>query len=243
MSMRWHPEGMSPRTAAERRLETVHLVRHAHAGDAERWEGPDELRPLTAKGRRQAERLGASWSAPASGPTASSAAPRSGRSRPRRSSGGPGHRRSTWTSDCRAAAPWPAWTRVLGDAGARAPMVVGHDPDFSLLLSELIGSTRQEMRKGAFATIDVRRPLRPGAGMLRWLMPPELLLGPVPVPSPTRRGRRTPRRQSARPTARPANTASKPRTHRAHRGWRPPASRPRLPSAAQLSSIQVENVV
>ncbi|HEV3231106.1 MAG TPA: phosphoglycerate mutase family protein [Candidatus Dormibacteraeota bacterium] len=35
----------------------AYLVRHAHAGDRERWEGPDQDRPLTDKGRRQAERL------------------------------------------------------------------------------------------------------------------------------------------------------------------------------------------
>lgn len=35
----------------------VLLVRHAHAGDRDEWEGPDHLRPLSAKGRRQAEAL------------------------------------------------------------------------------------------------------------------------------------------------------------------------------------------
>ena len=37
----------------------VHLLRHAHAGDAFEWIGNDDLRPLTKKGRRQSERLGA----------------------------------------------------------------------------------------------------------------------------------------------------------------------------------------
>lgn len=67
---------------------------------------------------------------------------------------------------------------LLADSGARTPLVVGHDPDFSLLLSELIGSAPQEMRKGALATIDVRRPLRPGTGSLRWLIPPGALVDP-----------------------------------------------------------------
>ena len=35
----------------------VLLVRHAEAGDRERWEGPDEERPLTAEGQAQAEGL------------------------------------------------------------------------------------------------------------------------------------------------------------------------------------------
>jgi 8-oxo-dGTP diphosphatase len=33
------------------------LVRHAHAGDRQKWEGPDDVRPLSEKGRRQAHRL------------------------------------------------------------------------------------------------------------------------------------------------------------------------------------------
>src|SRR5690349_958844 len=36
----------------------LHLLRHAHAGDPERWHGDDAERPLSDKGRRQAERLG-----------------------------------------------------------------------------------------------------------------------------------------------------------------------------------------
>jgi phosphohistidine phosphatase SixA len=55
-------------------------------------------------------------------------------------------------------------------------MVVGHDPDLSALLSVLIGARGQVMRKGALATIEVLRPLRPGEGVLRWLLPPELLV-------------------------------------------------------------------
>jgi len=35
----------------------VHLVRHARAGDRERSDEPDELRPLTKKGERQARAL------------------------------------------------------------------------------------------------------------------------------------------------------------------------------------------
>jgi broad specificity phosphatase PhoE len=33
------------------------IVRHARAGDRQRWHGPDELRPLSKRGRQQAEVL------------------------------------------------------------------------------------------------------------------------------------------------------------------------------------------
>lgn len=37
----------------------VYLIRHAHAGDRSAWRGDDSLRPLSAKGRRQAEGIAA----------------------------------------------------------------------------------------------------------------------------------------------------------------------------------------
>jgi 8-oxo-dGTP diphosphatase len=36
---------------------TIYLVRHGKAGDRSRWEGPDDLRPLSKVGRKQAEKL------------------------------------------------------------------------------------------------------------------------------------------------------------------------------------------
>jgi 8-oxo-dGTP diphosphatase len=38
-------------------LRTFYVVRHAKAGDPEKWTGDDRLRPLTKKGRKQAEEL------------------------------------------------------------------------------------------------------------------------------------------------------------------------------------------
>ena len=56
-------------------------------------------------------------------------------------------------------------------------VLVGHDPDFSDLAASLTGSATTTIRKGAFARIDVPRPLQPGAGTLRWLVSPDLLAG------------------------------------------------------------------
>jgi 8-oxo-dGTP diphosphatase len=36
---------------------TIYVVRHGKAGDRSRWEGPDDLRPLSKAGRRQADGL------------------------------------------------------------------------------------------------------------------------------------------------------------------------------------------
>jgi 8-oxo-dGTP diphosphatase len=37
---------------------TIYLIRHAHAGSRHQWNGDDFKRPLSDKGRRDAERLG-----------------------------------------------------------------------------------------------------------------------------------------------------------------------------------------
>ena len=44
-------------TMRGRTTGAIYLVRHAKAGSAAQWEGPDELRPLTKAGRRQAAAL------------------------------------------------------------------------------------------------------------------------------------------------------------------------------------------
>lgn len=36
---------------------TIYVVRHGKAGDRSLWDGPDDLRPLSKSGRKQAERL------------------------------------------------------------------------------------------------------------------------------------------------------------------------------------------
>jgi phosphohistidine phosphatase SixA len=64
---------------------------------------------------------------------------------------------------------------LLGELDAARPVLVGHDPDFSDLVSMLCGTNSVPMKKGTLARIDVRPPIAPGAGLLRWLIPPDLL--------------------------------------------------------------------
>jgi phosphohistidine phosphatase SixA len=52
---------------------------------------------------------------------------------------------------------------------------VGHDPDFSELAAALTGAPELPVRKGALVRIDIARPIEAGAGLLRWLLPPDLL--------------------------------------------------------------------
>jgi phosphohistidine phosphatase SixA len=64
----------------------------------------------------------------------------------------------------------------LGDP--RRPLLVGHDPDFSALAADLTGVAELPVRKGALVRIDLVRPIEAGVGLLRWLLPPDLLAVP-----------------------------------------------------------------
>ncbi len=154
---------------------TLHLLRHAHAGDGTTWQGPDEQRPLTKRGRHQAERLGRFLVASGIRPDAIVSSPKV---------------RALQTAELLAEAldmtvaldlrlgdgfDLAGLERIVADTEVAAPMLVGHDPDLSFVLSGLCGAAGLTMRKGTFATIDVHGPFQPGSGILRWLVPPDLL--------------------------------------------------------------------
>ncbi len=152
------------------------LLRHAHAGNAGSWHGADADRPLSPRGREQAERLGAFLAAADVRPTVVISSPKA---RARETAGivAVAVRRDV-RLDERLAAGFDEvdLARLLRDHGDPArPMLVGHDPDFSALLTELVGAGAITMRKGALARVDVEPPFEPGTGLLRWLLPPELL--------------------------------------------------------------------
>ena len=80
--------------------------------------------------------------------------------------------------DSRLASPLDLATidAIVRDAGdPDRPCLVGHDPDFSELLGELIGLGMLPMRKGAYARVDVGHPFGSGRGQLRYLLPPDLI--------------------------------------------------------------------
>lgn len=156
----------------------LHLLRHAHAGDPLKWAGDDFDRPLSTKGAEQAEALGRhldglglQFDAIISSPLARAsqtaeivAARLNARVRLDDRLGGP--------------LSLAIVEEILGDAGDPVrPILVGHDPDFSELLAVLTGAWLLPMRKGSLARVDLRRPLQPGTGVLRLLLPPGLLGG------------------------------------------------------------------
>lgn len=63
-------------------------------------------------------------------------------------------------------------------------MIVGHEPTWSLLLSEMVGGGRHSLAAGAVARIDVPAEtwggVETGTGELRWLLTPRLMTDVLP---------------------------------------------------------------
>ena len=156
----------------------VHLLRHADAGDPMAWTADDALRPLSAKGRRQAERLARHLVAIGFQTDSLISSPKL---------------RARETAEIVADAleltvrvderlggglSLAALEEILRDAGGpQRPVLVGHDPDFSDLAAELAGAAELALKKGALVRIDVDGELSGGAGRARWLLPPDSLGG------------------------------------------------------------------
>ena len=151
------------------------LVRHAHAGNAANWEGDDADRPLSDRGKDQARRLGSLLAARGVVPDAIVSSPKV---RARQTANIVADALGVGVaSDDRLAEMFDldALAAIMAGVGGTSLMVVGHDPDFSDMLATLVGAAELPMRKGAIARVDVTLPLGPGCGILRWLIPPELL--------------------------------------------------------------------
>jgi phosphohistidine phosphatase SixA len=152
------------------------LLRHAHAGDPMKWTGSDDLRPLTEKGRLQSERLGLFLAVTGSGPDAILSSPLTRAVETARLVAAPFGLRVDVVDELGGPLDLDVLERLLRSAGdPRRPLLVGHDPDFSMLAAEMAGVSDLPMRKATLVRIDVMRPLQAGQGVLRWLLTPDLL--------------------------------------------------------------------
>ena len=154
----------------------LHLLRHTHAGDPLAWDGPDEDRPLSDKGEKQADRLGRFLAGIGFAPDAIITSPKV---------------RAAQTAEIVArhlGVPVVVDARLAGGLGLGAietilrdagdpvrPVLVGHDPDLSDLVEVLCSSPAVTMKKGAIIRMDVSRPIAAGGGSLAWLVTPDLL--------------------------------------------------------------------
>ena len=147
-------------------MTELHFLRHADAGDPEAWDGPDEARPLSPKGEKQADRLGRFLAGVGFKPDAIITSPKI---------------RAAKTAEIvaeRLGLPFSFDTRIANDfeleelermlreAGDPARLViVGHDPDFSELVGDAVGRPGGPDAQGCARPRSMsQRPLEPGGG-------------------------------------------------------------------------------
>lgn len=153
----------------------LHLLRHADAGDPAAWAGDDAERPLSPKGERQAERLATFLADRGFAPDAIISSPLTRALQTAAIVAGRLGLEVLVDDRLRGPLDAAAVDRILGAAGQPTrPILVGHDPDFSQLLTSLSGA-ELSMRKGAFARLEMRGPVADGQAMLRWMIPPDAL--------------------------------------------------------------------
>jgi len=154
----------------------LYLLRHAHAGDPAKWTGDDAVRPLSARGRAQCERLGSFLASIGFRPDAIVSSPLARALETAELVAGSLGAAVTLDDRLGIGFDMAALGDLVRDSGAWTRLVVvGHDPDFSELLAELTGAPSIPMRKATLARVDLEPPPTPGAGTLRWLVPPDLL--------------------------------------------------------------------
>jgi phosphohistidine phosphatase len=153
----------------------LYLLRHADAGDPMAWAGDDTERPLSKKGRRQAKRIARLLRDLGFRPDLVITSPlvrAVQTARPVAKATG-----VELLTDERLG--YGFGTRELGalvdqlGPSVQRVVLVGHDPGFTEVASHLAG-TQLAMSKGALARIDLPdRRVGAGAGLLRWLLPPD----------------------------------------------------------------------
>ena len=155
----------------------LYFLRHGDAGSRETWKGSDAGRPLSEDGAARMEReaatlarLGPPLDVILTSPlvrarqTAEIVARRMGLT-------------DLLREDERLAPGFgleDLETILLEQRDRRAILLVGHEPDFSTVISACIGGGAVECKKGGLARVDVKSPV-PREGVLVWLLPPRVL--------------------------------------------------------------------
>jgi phosphohistidine phosphatase len=153
----------------------LYFLRHADAGDPLAWDGPDEDRPLSHKGERQAERVARLLHGMDDGPDAIISSPKLRAFQTARIVAAEIGAEVVLSDRLGGGIGVDTLGDLLDEAGLPArPLLVGHDPDFTETVSTLVGA-EVLVKKGALVRIDAQLPLRAGGGELRWLVPPDAL--------------------------------------------------------------------
>jgi phosphohistidine phosphatase len=152
------------------------LVRHAIAAERGEFDGPDAERPLTDKGRRRFREFcgwlaeqGAMPQAVMSSPLLRAAQTAALLAK----SAGLKKSLVTFSGVLAPGADVSAVAQFVRDQSAQFIALVGHEPDMSHCLSELIGGGSFAFGKGFVAAVEIDSTLTLGTGRLRWLVGPK----------------------------------------------------------------------
>lgn len=161
-------------------LRTLYLLRHGRA-DREAWSGPDDLRPLTADGRRRVQQQTRVLANMALGLERVVTSPLT-RARQTAELVAEGLRLQDallFDEGLAFGSDFTQFSAVLtANQAVSTLMLVGHEPDLSAHLGRLIGARPDgvEIKKGALACLAVHQGPEGWRGELRWLLPANLLL-------------------------------------------------------------------
>ena len=140
-----------------RKAATVYLLRHAHAGSQKRWPGPDQDRPLSLRGKEQADGLLVTLGDQPVTRVLSSPAVRC-----RHTVLPLSHQRGVpieLSSSLAVQAPLERLLELMLDPAMRAAVLCGHGEQLRGLLRLLVGSVRLDgplrLEKGSIWILDV----------------------------------------------------------------------------------------
>ncbi len=154
----------------------VYFVRHAVAELREEWEKDDDLRPLTSKGKSQMKKFARKLAKMNVTVDVILTSPlvRAKQTAEILSKGLKVENEVLEEPRLKPGFGDTQFREILADhAGSEAIMLVGHEPDFSLAIGQLIGGGRIICKKGSAALVDIEDIANP-AGELEWLIPPKV---------------------------------------------------------------------
>lgn len=153
------------------------LVRHAVAAERDEFAGPDTERPLTNKGRRRFREF-CNWLADQTampGRIVSSPLVRAAETAAILAKAAELKKSTVAFTDILAPGlDTTALLQFLGDDAQDCTALVGHEPDMSQCLTELLGGGQFAFGKGFIAAVEFASAPALGAGRLRWFAGPKL---------------------------------------------------------------------
>ena len=156
----------------------VYFLRHGLAGDRIEWTGNDALRPLTEKGISQMEQAADMFSVLIPDLDAIITSPLVRARQTAQIVAEKLKMEESLVEDSRLSPGfnYEDLSQILREqAEAAAIILVGHEPDFSQTISDLIGGGRIICKKGGLARVDLTSS-DPPQGELVWLIPPKAMI-------------------------------------------------------------------